>query len=139
MTSADTRTSPRKLVRAAIVRAGVPLLTMGGIGLALPSQDEVADGRSTLAVGVIVAAVAGASVLYEIDAWPLSRRTAAHVGAMVATVLPALAASGWFDVASPRGIAAMLAAFFATGLILWATVYGAITLLNRRRGRGDAP
>lgn len=73
MTSADTRTSPRKLVRAAIVRAGVPLLTMGGIGLALPSQDEVADGRSTLAVGVIVAAVAGASVLYEIDAWPLSR------------------------------------------------------------------
>ncbi|QGS34266.1 hypothetical protein FOB82_04205 [Corynebacterium xerosis] len=46
---------------------------MGGIGLALPSQDEVADGRSTLAVGVVVAAAAGASLLYEIDAWPLSR------------------------------------------------------------------
>lgn len=47
----------------ATLLAGIPLAAMTTIGIVLPAQGKLADGRSTIAVGVIVAAVAGASVI----------------------------------------------------------------------------
>lgn len=78
----------------ATLLAGIPLLIMAAIGIALLAQDMPADGRATLALGVIIEAVAGAAVIYQIDRWSLRKRPLVHFAIMLVTVLPALLLSG---------------------------------------------
>ncbi len=107
----------------AVLRAGIPLVIMTAIGVALLIQDKAADGRSTIAVGVIVAAVVGASVTYDVAGWSLRKQSLVHFAIMLVTVLPALLLSGWFPLDSAWDYVAVIAAFIAGGAILWALGY----------------
>lgn len=101
----------------------IPLIIMTVIGVTLFFQGSTDDGRSTIAVGVILAATMGASVIYQIEQWPLRKQSLAHLGVMAVTVLPALLLSGWFPLDTPWGYFLTLGLFALTGAILWLTFY----------------
>ncbi|MDN5685970.1 MAG: DUF3021 domain-containing protein [Brachybacterium sp.] len=111
------------------VRAGVPAVIMTGIGVALLAEGEVEDGRSTIAVGIIVAAVAGSSVIYEVERWGLLRQSLVHVGVMVVTVLPVLLLSGWFPLDTVRGFLIVIGTFLLAGAVLWSMMFLVFTAL----------
>ncbi|MFT2753955.1 DUF3021 domain-containing protein [Clavibacter sp. Sh2088] len=123
---------PRLLLRAAVL-AGIPSVVMSAIGASLLASGQTADGRSTLAVGVIVAATAAGSLLYQVPGWGLPRQSVAHFALMLVTVLPALLLSGWFPVDTAGGVLAVVGIFLAAGLVLWTTLYLVMTAVERRR------
>jgi FtsH-binding integral membrane protein len=123
---------PRLLLRAALL-GGIPLVVMSAIGAYLLASGQTADGRSTLAVGVIVAATAAGSLLYQVEGWSLTRGSVTHFALMLVTVLPALLLSGWFPVDTAGGVLAVVGIFLAAGLVLWTTLYLVMTAVERRR------
>lgn len=129
------------LLLKATLLTGIPLLIMTAIGLALIAQGKLVDGRSTLAVGVIVAAVAGSSVIYQVDRWSLRKQSLLHFGIMLVTVLPALFLSGWFPLDTARGYIAVIGMFLTAGAVFWAVLYFIFTRLVARKpkapGRGS--
>ena len=76
----------------ALLAAGIPLVVMTAIGVLLISQGDHANGRSTIAVGVIATAVSGSARVYQVPTWSLRRQSLTHLGIMIVTVLPALLA-----------------------------------------------
>ena len=112
------------------LRAASPRVIRTAIGGALLIQGQPADGRSTLAVGVIVAAVSGGTVIYRIDRWSLPKQSLAHLALMAVTVLPALFLSGWFPLDSAAGVLAVIGILAATGAVLWTAVYTAFRLIS---------
>lgn len=120
----------------ATLLAGIPLAAMTTIGIVLLAQGKLADGRSTIAVGVIVAAVAGASVIYQVERWSLRAQTLAHSAVMLLTVLPALLLSGWFPLDSAWGYLAVVAVFLGAGIVLWSAFYLIFTKLVPRKPVG---
>lgn len=104
--------------RAALL-AGVPLVIMTAIGIALLAQGKVEDGRSSIAVGVIVAAVGGAATLYWIDRWSLARKTLVHTVVMALTALPAMALSGWFPLDTVWGWVLLVGTWALGGAVGW--------------------
>lgn len=116
------------LVRAGLL-TGIPLVLMTAIGTALIAQGKPADGRSTFATGVIISAVAGASVIYQIDRWSLPKQSVTHFGIMAATVLPALFLSGWFRLESVWDYAVVIGIFLLVGALLWAALFLVFTKL----------
>lgn len=89
------------------------------MGIALLAEGDSTTACSTFAVGVIVAATSGASVIYQVDRWTLLRQSAAHFLIMVCTVLPALFLSGWFMLDHPLAYLAVIGIFLVTGLAIW--------------------
>lgn len=125
-----------KLLLAVLLRAGIPLVIMTAIGVALFVQGKTEDGRATLAVGVIAAAVSGASTVYQIETWSLRKQTLVHFAIMTVTVLPALLLSGWFALDSVWGYVGVIATFLGAGVLLWAFFFVLFTkVLARRRTR----
>jgi len=122
-----------KILPAVLLRAGIPLVIMTAIGVALLVQGKTADGRATLAVGVIAAAVSGASVIYGIDAWGMRKQTLVHFAIMTVTVLPALLLSGWFTLDSVWGYVGVVATFLGVGILLWAFFFVLFTKVLARR------
>lgn len=118
-----------RLALRATLLAGIPLLILTAIGIALFVQDKPADGRATIALGVIIAATAGASVVYQVERWSLRKQTLVHFAVMLVTVLPALLASGWFPLDSAWGYLAVVGVFLATGIVLWTVFYVIFTRL----------
>ena len=106
---------------------------MSAIGAYLLAAGQIADGRSTLAVGVIVAATAAGSLLYQVDRWSVTRASVTHFALMLVTVLPALLLSGWFPTDTAGGVLAVVGIFLATGLVLWTTLYLVMTAVERGR------
>ncbi|PPF60769.1 DUF3021 domain-containing protein [Clavibacter californiensis] len=125
---------PRLLLRAALL-GGIPLVAMSAIGAHLLASGQVANGRSTLAVGVIVAATAAGSLLYQVPGWSLPRQSVAHFALMLVTVLPALLLSGWFPTDTAGGVLAVVGIFLAAGLVLWTTLFFVMTAVERGRAR----
>lgn len=116
----------------AMLLTGIPLVIMTAIGVALIVQGKLADGRSTLAIGVIVAAVAGASVVYQVERWSLRKQSLLHFGIMLVTVLPALFLSGWFLLDTAWGYVAVIGMFLIVGAVLWTVLYLIFTKLVPR-------
>lgn len=112
----------RLALRGALL-AAIPLVIMCAIGVVLFRQGQTSDGRSTIAVGVIIAATCGASVLYQVDHWSLMRQSGIHFAVMVITVLPALLLSGWFPTHTPNGLIATVLLFLSVGLVLWTSIF----------------
>ncbi|HJG46371.1 DUF3021 domain-containing protein [Corynebacterium variabile] len=127
-----------RLPLKAALLAGIPLVIMTAIGASLLIQGQTADGRSTLAVGVIVAAVSGGTVIYRIDRWSLPKQSLAHLALMAVTVLPALFLSGWFPLDSAAGVLAVVGIFAATGVVLWTAVYTTFRLISAGGPDADA-
>lgn len=127
-------------LRLGITLAAVSSVVFAVMGIALLVEGDSTTARSTFAVGVIVAATSGASVIYQVDRWTLVRQSAAHFMIMVCTVLPALLLSGWFMLDRPQAYLAVIAIFLASGLAIWLVmfvVFGVI-LPNRRASRNGS-
>lgn len=114
-----TMVSNMRLPFKAVLLAGIPLVIMTAIGLYLLGQGKTDDGRSTVAAGVIVAALCGASVIYQVERWSLKKQLLIHFIAMAATVLPALLLSGWFQLDSVGGYLLVIGAFLGAGALLF--------------------
>lgn len=113
-----------RIFSKALVRGGIPLAIMTGISLMMRFQGmDSAQVRSTFVTGLIVTAVAAASVIYEVDRWPLKKRSLVHLAAMAATVLPCLLLSGWFRLDTLPDYLAVLGIFALAGLVLWTAAY----------------
>lgn len=102
---------------------GIPLLIMGSIGGSLYVQGDAENGRSTLAVGVIIAATCGASMIYQVPNWSLFQQTVVHFSIMLVTVLPAMLLSGWFDLSVATGWLMAAGLFLLTGIVLWTVFF----------------
>ncbi|WP_461169671.1 DUF3021 domain-containing protein [Arthrobacter sp. Z1-15] len=126
------------LKRRALLLAGIPVLVMTAIGSALYAQGDPDDGRSTIAAGVIIGAVAGASTIYQLERWPLWRQSAVHFALMAVTVLPALFLSGWFPVGGPADALKVVGMFLTVGAVLWSALFLIIRQLERRAAANTA-
>ncbi|WP_295842078.1 DUF3021 domain-containing protein [uncultured Microbacterium sp.] len=124
-------------IAQAALRGGIPLVIMGGIGSALLFQGQAENGRATLAVAVISAAVAGTSVIYQIDRWSLRRQSILHFAIMAVTVLPALFLSGWFAIDTPAGGLLVISLFLFVGFVLWSSFYLIFRAINARPARAS--
>lgn len=123
-------------LRRGLLLATISSVIFGVMGIALLLEGDASTARSTFAVGVIVAATSGASVIYQVERWSLSAQSTIHLTVMLFTVLPALFLSGWFPLSSPMDHLAVVGIFVATGLVLWLVmflVFGVIVPKRRAR------
>lgn len=124
-------------LRVGLTVASAALVIFGVMGVALLVEGDSSTARSTFAVGVIVAATGGASMIYQVDRWTLLRQTAMHLAIMLCTVLPALFLSGWFALESPLDHLTVIGIFLVTGLAIWLVMFCVFALLlPRLHGRG---
>lgn len=113
-----------RYIRNGIIRALIPFVIMSGIALSLLNDDTNSNGaRSTFVVGLIIASVAGFSVIYDVEKWTLPKQSIVHFACMVATVLPCLLVSGWFETGSITDISRIFLVFLLCGLGLWGVSY----------------
>lgn len=115
--------TPLRLVRRGVLRAFIPLAIMWGMALAQQLTNEPSGARSTFVVGVIVGAVAGFSVIYDIEAWSVLKQSLVHSGCMAVIVLPCLFLSGWFTIGGPLDVLVILGYFVMTGIVIWSIGY----------------
>lgn len=124
-----------KHVKNAVIRGAIPLIIMSGISLIMRWQVlDAFQVKSTFITGLIVAAVAASSVVYEVDEWPLWKQSLIHFSLMAVTVLPCLFLSGWFPVRSVVDVLKLLGVFVLVGAGLWTIGYFATTRLFKKRG-----
>lgn len=123
----------KRLALRAVFLGVIPLVLMSVIGAFLLRDGQLADGRSTLAVGVIIAAVSASSVIYQVDRWSLMRQSLTHLVLMLVTVLPALLLSGWFPVDTVGGVLLVVAVFALVGLTLWSSLFLIMRFVERRQ------
>ena len=119
-------------LRLSLVLAGIPLIVMAAIGVALFLQGDAANARSTFALGVIVAAVSGASAVYQVKAWDLKKQSVIHFGIMLITVLPAMYLSGWFALDNAMDYLQVHGIFLMVGAALWLLFYLIFGVLQPR-------
>lgn len=112
-----------RVVRRGLVRAVIPLAILWGMALAQQLTNQPSGARSTFVVGVIAAAVAGFSVLYDIESWSVLKQSLVHTGCMAVIVLPCLFLSGWFPMDGPRDALVILGIFVVTGVVTWSIGY----------------
>lgn len=86
-------------------------------------NEPIDQARSTFIVGLIIASVAGFSVLYNVESWSLLKQSIIHFICMVVTVFPCLTLSGWFPTESVLDIIKLLGIFLICGIVLWAIFY----------------
>lgn len=101
----------------------IPLVIMAMLGVLLLAQGDTANARGSFALGVIAAAVCGASSVYQVKAWNLKMQSVVHFGIMLVTVLPAMYLSGWFILANAMDYLQVLGMFLMVGAVLWLLFY----------------
>jgi len=112
------------LLKKAVLRGVIPFIIMTAISIIMKSQGmESSQVRSTLIVGIIIASVAAASVLYEIRSWSLLKQSVVHFILMFLTVFPCLLISGWFELHSVLDYVKVLGIFLSAGIVLWSILY----------------
>ena len=126
-------------LRLGLILASVSVLIFGAMGIALLIEGDAATARSTFAVGVIVAATSGTSVIYQVERWKLSLQSAIHFTIMLCTVLPALLLSGWFALSSPLAYLAVIGIFLASGLAIWLVMFVVFGMVVPRQRAGREP
>lgn len=108
------------MIKDMLIRSLIPLAIMSAISLAMRLQNFPVDQvKSTLVVGLIIAVVAGGSVIYEIQGWTLLRQSLVHFCLMAATILPCLLLSGWFKLNRSSDYLVVLVVFLGVGVAMW--------------------
>ncbi len=79
--------------------------------------------RGTFIVGIIIASVAAASVIYEIENWSLFKQSVIHFLIMLVTVLPCLYISGWYKLNNVLDYVKVFGIFLFVGIVLWTISY----------------
>ena len=111
------------------ISAAITLLVMAVLSFFIPDPSQA---HSTLIVGFIAFFVIIAMPIYNIDSWSLRKKTIVHIVAMLVTILPCLALSGWFDISNWRGIGIMFATDACFGIVSW-TIGFLVNKLSQKR------
>src|SRR5699024_566855 len=108
------------MVKNMFIRGIVPFVIMTAITILMNYQGlDPADVRSTFIVGIIIASVAAASVIYEIEGWTLLKQSVVHFIIMLLTVYPCLLISGWFELSNFEDYLRVFGIFITVGIMLW--------------------
>lgn len=83
--------------------------------------EDPTQAKGTLCAGLIAGITIAAIPIYDINSWPLGKRSLAHFLVMLVTVLPLVLWSGWFTVTTAVGV------FSLVGVVGWTIGY----LVNR--------
>lgn len=112
------------LIKTAILRGIIPLIIMTIISIIMKYQGiDPFQVRGTFIVGIIIASVAAASVIYEIENWSLFKQSVIHFLIMLVTVLPLLYISGWYKLNSVLDYVKVFGIFLFVGIVLWTISY----------------
>ena len=112
------------LIKIAILRGILPLIIMTIISIIMKYQGiDPFQVRGTFIVGIIIASVAAASVIYEIENWSLFKQSVIHFLIMLVTVLPLLYISGWYKLNSVLDYVKVFGIFLFVGIVLWTISY----------------
>ncbi|WP_275543532.1 DUF3021 family protein [Streptococcus sp. Marseille-P8640] len=112
------------LIKEAILRGIIPLIIMTIISIILKYQGiDPFQVRGTFIVGIIIASVAAASVIYEIENWSLFKQSVIHFLIMLVTVLPCLYISGWYKLNNVLDYVKVFGIFLFVGIVLWTISY----------------
>ena len=112
------------LIKIAILRGIIPLIIMTIISIIMKYQGiDPFQVRGTFIVGIIIASVAAASVIYEIENWSLFKQSVIHFLIMLVTVLPLLYISGWYKLNSVLDYVKVFGIFLFVGIVLWTISY----------------
>lgn len=112
------------MLKKALIRAIIPFSIMTVLSIIMKFQKiEAYQVKSTFIVGIIVAAVAGGSVIYEIEEWTLLKQSIIHFLLMLITVYPCLLKSGRFPLDRAIDYLKVFGIFVFVGLILWSLSY----------------
>ena len=112
------------LIKIAILRGIIPLIIMTIISIIMKYQGiDPFQVRGTFIVGIIIASVAAASVIYEIENWSLFKQSVIHFLIMLVTVLPLLYISGWYKLNSVLEYVKVFGIFLFVGIVLWSISY----------------
>ena len=112
------------LIKIAILRGIIPLIIMTIISIIMKYQGiDPFQVRGTFIVGIIIASVAAASVIYEIENWSLFKQSVIHFLIMLVTVLPLLYISGWYKLNSVLDYVKVFGIFLFVGIVLWIISY----------------
>jgi threonine/homoserine efflux transporter RhtA len=114
----------KKHLTNALIRGVIPFAIMTTIALIMRSQNvDSFQVKSTFMVGLIVTAVAAASVIYDVEKWSLSKQSGIHFLIMLVTVFPCLLLSGWFPLNSFLDYLKVFGIFVLVGAVLWSVFY----------------
>ena len=120
-------------LKSAVIRGAIPLAIMSTISLIMRWQGEDADQvRSTFIVGLIITAVAAATVIYDIEGWSLRKQSVVHLAIMAVTVLPLLLLSGWFSLNSSTDYFGVVGIFLLVGLVTWSVIAFIFSRMTQR-------
>ena len=112
------------LIKIAILEGIIPLIIMTIISIIMKYQGiDPFQVRGTFIVGIIIASVAAASVIYEIENWSLFKQSVIHFLIMLVTVLPLLYISGWYKLNSVLDYVKVFGIFLFVGIVLWTISY----------------
>jgi len=112
------------LIKKAILRGIIPLIIMTIISIIMKYQGiDSFQVRGTFIVGIIIALVAAASVIYEIENWSLFKQSVIHFLIMLVTVLPCLYISGWYKLNNVLDYVKVFGIFLFVGIVLWTISY----------------
>lgn len=117
------RQANKKLIKAGLLRGGIPFVIMSVLALLIFLGGMPSDARSMLYAAVLVALVGGFTVLYDIESWSLLKQSVVHFLFMALTQLPILFLAGWFPIKGPRDVLSVLGVFLAIGVVLWSVGY----------------
>lgn len=113
-----------KLLKNALIRGFIPFVIMTGISLIMRAQElDSFQVKSTFITGLIITAVAAASVIYDIESWSIQKQSVVHFIFMLLTVFPCLLLSGWFPVNGIKDMILVLGVFIVIGALLWSIAY----------------
>ncbi len=112
------------MVKDILIRGGAPLIIMTAMSLWMKFQDVAPDQvKRTFLMGIIITAVAAASVIYDVDKWSIRKQTLVHFLVMLITVYPCLLISGWFELISAVDYLRVFFIFLTVGIMLWSFSY----------------
>ena len=112
------------LIKTAILRGIIPLSIMTIISIIMKYQGiDPFQVRGTFIVGIIIASVAAASVIYEIENWSLFKQLVIHFLIMLVTVLPCLYISGWYKLNNVLDYVKVFGIFLFVGIVLCTILY----------------
>lgn len=100
--------------RPFFISAVITGAVMAAISFFIPDPQQA---KGTLFTGLIAAATIAAIPIYDIDRWPLGRRTLVHFLFMLVTVFPLLIFSGWYSLLVSVGV------FILFGMVGWTIGY----------------
>lgn len=113
----------RPYIKVTVLRILGVLLAFGLCALSIwQFNGQPSQAWQTFCVGFIVAGIAGTWNIYDINSWPLRKRTLVHTFFMALVVFPTLFISGWFPF-NPANLALAAGIFILSGAIAWTIGY----------------